>query len=124
MHLRGSFLLQGSSAPTVLRDGTNVVSTGKWFTVSRTSAGLYLVTIATGFPIPKVPFIITEVSQSATPTNHAFSCKVVGTWSSTTRTFNILIRKTTDGSASDGDVNDRVTFNVMGSYVGPGIDPA
>lgn len=126
MSMQGSFQLNTTNPPTVFRDGTNVASASKMFTVTRVSAGLYQVTFIAGFPLPALPFIAVKVAQGATPTNHAYATEVVGSWDPTTgnRKFRILIRKPTDGSATDGDAGDRVTFFVRGSFIGPGIDPA
>lgn len=126
MDMYGGFQLNGASAPTVFRDGTNVTSASKMFSVTRVSAGLYEITWIAGFPLPALPFIFPKVAQGATPTNHIYASEVKSTWDPSTgnRKFRILLRKTTDGSASDGDAGDRVSFYVCGSFIGPGIDPA
>lgn len=120
VHLRGSFQSTGA-APTVIRDGkTNM------FTVARTSAGLFTVTIAAGFPIPKL--LTTEsahLSSSATPTVIAQANIVVGSYSQSARTFQIVVYHTSGTpGVGDPDSGDRINFELVGSINSAGTDPA
>src|SRR3569833_458856 len=76
------FQLNGSSAPTVLRDGTKVATaSGKLFTVVRTSIGLYTITLDQKTPWPEVPFILPHIAQVPSPTNICQIKEVRGSYS-------------------------------------------
>jgi len=125
MVMAGGFQLNGSSAPTVLRDGTKVSSAQKMFTVSRVSAGLYTVTFIAGFPLPGLPFIDAKLSQAAAPTTPCKIHEVKGSWNASTRSFQVQIQTVgTTPAASDADAGDRVTFVVLGAVDSVGVDPA
>lgn len=121
----GGFQLNGSSAPTVLRDGTKVSSSQKMFTVSRVSAGLYTVTFNSGFPLPGLPFLDAKIEQVAAPVAPCKAHVVVGSWSLSTRSFQIqVLTNAGTPAASDGDAGDRLTFVMLGAIDSPGVDPA
>lgn len=119
-----SFQVNGASAPTVLRDGTDVsVATGKLFSVTRASAGLYTIALDSDTPWPTRPFLVATVDQAAAPTAQVEARVVVGSYNPSTKSFQVQLI-TAAGAASDGDAGDRVTVLVMGSYRTIGTDPA
>lgn len=121
------FQLNGAGAPTVLRDGTNIsTASGKLFTVSRVSAGLYTVTLS---PLtrawPVLPFVVPHIEQAAAPTAVCQVKYVKGSYSASAKTFQVQIQTVgTTPAASDGDAGDRVTILMMGGLGTSGIDPA
>ena len=121
----GGFQLNGASAPTVFRDGTKVSSAQKKFSVSRVSAGLYTVTFTGGYPLPTLPFIHPSLEQAAAPTADAYAFLVKGSWSTSTRSFQVQLQTVgTTPAATDADAGDRVTFLFLGSTSSAGTDPA
>lgn len=122
--LPGGFQLGASNS--VLRDGTNVsTASGKQFTVTKVSAGLYTVQFIAGFPIPERPFVFPSIHQAAAPTTPCKVHYVKGSWSQSTRSFQVQVMTVgTTPAASDGDAGDRIDFLVIGSILSVGTDPA
>lgn len=119
-----SWQVNGASAPTVLRDGTNVnTATGKMFSVTRVSAGLFTVTL-TKAPWPQRPFFYPTVEQGAAPTAAVRAHYVKNSWNATNRTFQVQVLTSSTNTASDGDAGDRVSVLLMGGLSSPGVDPA
>lgn len=116
---------QLGASNSVLRDGTNVASTGKMFTVTKVSTGLYTINLSTSTVWPTLPFILPVVEQAAAPTAPVTVHYVKGSYSKTARTFQVQVMTVgTTPAASDGDATDRVTILLSGGIGGPGIDPA
>lgn len=95
IHLYGSFQTNGSSAPTIMRDGNcrMIYGTGSLGSVVRTSKGLYTITLDTGFPIPAIPILMwvgnhVLSSPTAVSVNAYF---VDGSWNTATRSFQVLM---------------------------------
>lgn len=122
--MSGSFQLNGDQAPSVLRDGTKVSSAQKMFTVSRASEGLYTVTFNDGYPIPERPFLHPSIEQATDAVTVCIVEVVKNSWSKSTRSFQLLVRDLSDGTASDGNAGDRVTFLIIGAIDSVGVDPA
>lgn len=120
VRLFGAFRINGTSDPDTLRDGgSHIVS------VARVSAGLFRVTLDTGFPIPEIPVKMTaELEQAATPTNFCKAYVVRDTYSQANRQFDIQVRTCAANAASDADDNDIVCFELVGSISSAGTDPA
>lgn len=119
--LRGGF--QTGNPPTVFRDGTNVVSASKWFTVARTSIGLYAVTFQDNNVIPEIPFIQVAMSRAAGASVPNVASEVAGSWNQSARTFQIVVL-TAAGALTDGTAGERVTFQISGAFYSVGTDPA
>jgi hypothetical protein len=121
----GAFKTVTSGNPTVLRDGTKVSASQKMFSVTRNSAGLYTVTFASGFPLPRLPFIYATLHQAAAPTNDAVLHVVRDSWNTSTRSFQVQIQTNgTTPAATDGDAGDVVSFMLVGAIDSVGVDPA
>lgn len=118
-----SFQLNGASAPTVLRDGTAVASSRKMFTVARTSAGLYTLTLDSKSRWPVRPEVTVRIEQGATPTAQVLGHYVKGSYNATAKTLQVKVL-TTANVASDGDATDRVSVTIEGSLGTAGVDPA
>lgn len=119
-----SFQLNGASAPTVLRDGTAVASaTGKIFTVTRASAGLYTLTLERAV-WPERPFVHVALEQAAAPTAHCQAHYVRDSYSASTRSFQVAVRTCAANAASDADAGDRICVSISGGISSAGKDPA
>ncbi len=125
----GSFLVNGTSTPDGLRDGkTNA------FTVAYSSAGLFTVTLTGSHPLP-LRNVIEMATISPVDTSAVLVCTagvVEGSWSSITRTFQILCTLVGDTGASayfdpapsNPDDNCRISFFLKGSLSSAGTDAA
>lgn len=94
IHIYGSFQTNGSSAPTVIRDGNSrlITGAGSSGSVVRTSAGLYTVTMDGPCPIPSIllnAWVGNHCLSSPTSMFNAYF--VDGSYSTTTRSFQILV---------------------------------
>lgn len=118
---------QLGASNSVLRDGTNVTTaSGKMFTVTRVSAGLYTIgLLAARGAWPTLPFILPVVEQAAAPTVPISVHYVKGSYSASARTFQVQVMTIgTTPAASDGDATDRVTIFFLGGIGSTGVDPA
>lgn len=125
----GSFLVNGTSDPDGLRDGKTSL-----FTVERDSAGLFTVTIASGFPIPER--LVVQFAQCHPPSTTigvVSKCDIVeGSYSQSARTFQILCTTVADAAGSayadpaagDPIDNSRICFLLKGSIDSAGTDAA
>lgn len=119
------FQLNGAGAPTVLRDGTNVASAKKIFTVVRTSIGLYTVSLDNKSVWPVFPFIYAQLEQAAAPTAPCTAKYVVNSYNAVARTFQIQVQTIgTTPAASDADAGNRITCLIKGGTDSVGQDPA
>lgn len=83
VHIYGSFQTNGSSAPTVIRDGNArlIYGSGSLGSVVRTSAGLYTITFDSGFPMPPIPIIFNVSNHClANPTSLVTAYFVEGSY--------------------------------------------
>ena len=116
---------QLGASNSVLRDGTNVATaSGKMFTVTKTSTGLYTIALAQKTPWPELPFILPVLEQAAAPTSVCKVRYVKGSYSKSTRSFQVQVTLVSTGAASDGDAGDRCTIFLVGSITSVGTDPA
>lgn len=125
IRLLGGFEL--GNPPTVFRDGTNVASASKMFSVSHLGTGHYKVQFSTTdkYPIPKLPFILPHIEQAAEPVAPCTVHVVKGSWDQSARSFELQVLTVgTTPAVSDGDAGDRITFEVIGSIDSVGTDPA
>jgi hypothetical protein len=122
--LSGSFRIDGTDDPDVIRDGnTNMVES-----VERDSAGLFIVTLASGFPIPeRLRSWKISMARAAVPTQEISECfLVVDEYDHVERTFQIACVDGVDGSnaAVDPDDNDMIAWELVGSISSVGTDAA
>ncbi len=124
VRLHGSFRIDGTSDPDVIRDGNSACVSA----VDRESAGLFTVTFDDDFPIPEtLASWKVSMARGAVPTQEITECfLVVDTYSQSTRTFQIACVDGADGSnaAVDPDDNDMISFELVGSISSVGTDPA
>lgn len=124
LDMYGKFRINGISNPDNVRDGSSDYIS----TVVRTSAGLFTVTIATGFTIPdKLVYSCAHLQQAANPTVWSRAHIVRDSYSKVTRTFQVQVLKATAtadtaDAASDADDNDLVSFWLTGSIDSIGTD--
>jgi len=124
VRLCGSFRIDGTDDPDVIRDGnSNCIAS-----VGRDSAGLFTVTFDAGFPLPErlVSWKV-SIARAAVPTQEVTSCHlVVDTYSQSTRSFKIATVDGADGTdgAVDPDDNDMIAFELVGSINSAGTDAA
>jgi len=124
VRLHGSFRIDGTSNPDVIRDGNSAYVAS----VTRVSAGLFTVKFDKDFPIPE---ILTSwkisMARAAVPTQEITECNlVVDSYSMSARTFQVACVDGSDGSngAVDPDDNDMIGFELVGSISSVGTDPA
>jgi hypothetical protein len=88
IRLYGSFQANGTSDPDLLRDGKTALFTG-----ARTSAGLFTITFASGFPIPeRLVYESASLSCAATLALKAQQAHIVrASYSQTARTVQIVV---------------------------------
>lgn len=125
----GSFQANLDTTPDLVRDGKRAS-----FTVARTSAGLYTITFAAGFPIPqRLIYESASLSCAATLTAKAQQAHIVReSYSQSTRSFQIVIYTVgdvalsayADPAVSVPNDNDRINFELIGSISSAGTDPA
>lgn len=128
VRLCGSFRIDGTNDPDVIRDGNSDCVA----TVDRESAGLFTVTFAGGetnspyyFPIPeKLVSWKVSIAQAAGPTQPCEARYVVDSYSQTTRSFQIQCLDWEVPSAVDPDDNDMIAFELVGSIDSSGTDVA
>lgn len=124
VRLHGSFRIDGTNDPDVVRDGNSACVAS----VDRDSAGLFTVTFDDGFPIPET--LVSggaKLWRAAVPTQIVTECNlVVGSYSQSTRSFQIACVDGADGTnaAVDPDDNDMISFELVGSVSSVGTDPA
>ena len=123
--LIGGFRLNGTT-PDTLRDGTNAASSKKMFTVTHLGTGHYKVVFNDNVrPLPIHPVILPTIEQAAPATTKCTVHYVQGTWSASTRSFELEVETVgTTPAASDADVGNRIAFLIVGGYDGPAVDPA
>lgn len=124
IRLRGSFRIDSTNDPDVIRDGnTNMVES-----VERDSAGLFTVTFAAGFPIPlRLISGGCNLWRGAVPTQEISECHlVVDSYSQATRSFQVACVDGVDGSnaAVDPDDDDMIAWELVGSITSAGTDAA
>ena len=122
--LSGSFRIDGTDDPDVIRDGnTNMVES-----VVRDDVGYFIVTLASGFPIPEtLRSWKISLSRTAVPTQEISECfLIVDTYSQISRSFEIACVDGVDGSnaAVDPDDNDMISWELVGSTNSAGTDAA
>lgn len=122
VRIYGSFQTNAAAAPTVIRDGNSRIIAS----VVRTSAGLYTVTLDTGFPIPERLIAAgAHLHSSATPTIIAQANYVTASYSQSARTFQVVVYHTSGTpGVGDPDTGDRVSFELVGAIISSGTDPA
>jgi len=129
VHLRGSFAVNGTSTPDVLRDGKSALIKS----VARTSQGLFTVTLNDHGTLPSK--LITEAAWASpigTPVKVVVCGIVAGSYSQSARTFQIqtnVVASTgysayTDPVVDDPDDDSRINFHLVGSYSSAGTDAA
>lgn len=121
IRLLGSFRIDGTSNPDVVRDGnTNMITS-----VVRTSEGLFTVTLRTGFPIPKrLLYWNVHLAQAANPTVSVRAYMVVDSYSQAARSFQIQVGDFAGDEVIDPDDNDMIAFELVGSILTVGEDAA
>jgi hypothetical protein len=121
IRLLGSFRIDGTSDPDVIRDGnTNMITS-----VVRTSEGLFTVTFRSGFPLPaKLISWNVHVAQAANPTASVRAYYVRDSFSQTARTFQIQVGDFAGDEVIDPDDNDMIAFELVGSILSVGQDSA
>ncbi len=129
IEIMGSFLVNGTSTPDGLRDGKTAA-----FTVAYTSAGLFTVTLTGTHALPLRNVIeMASVSPVDATAVLAVTCGIVeGSYSSVTRTFQIICTLVADTgasayfdpTASNPDDNSRISFLLKGSLSSAGTDAA
>ncbi len=116
-----SFRTNVTAAPDQIRDG----KTGLVRSVTRTSAGLYQVTLRTDRPTV-TRYITAEASLTAplttAPTQAVDNVQVVDNWDPVAGTFSILVVH--DSTAVDPDDNTRINIHLVGSISSVGTDAA
>ena len=128
IRLFGSFGVDGSGDPEVIRDGKR-----NSFSVVHDGAGLYTVTFSGTHPVPEL--LITEDAwlSKAAVVAKAQTCNVVAdSWSQADREFQIVVVTVGDvaGSAyadpalSDPADGERINFELVGSISPAGTDAA
>ncbi len=125
----GSFLVNGTSAPDGLRDGKTAA-----FTVAYVTPGLFRVTLTGSHPLPLRNVIeMASISPVDAAAVLACTCGVVaGSYSSVTRTFDIICTLVGDTgasayfdpAASNPDDDSRISFFLKGSLSSAGTDAA
>lgn len=122
IRILGSFQTNAAAAPTVVRDGNSRIIAS----VVRTSAGLYTITLDAGFPVPQlITHAVAHLSSSATPTIVGQANYVTGSYSTATRSFQIVVYHTSGTpGVGDPDTGDRISFELVGAYISSGVDPA
>ena len=125
IRLFGSFLTNGVSNPTVIRDGnSNYIKS-----VAYVSAGLFTVTLEgdVSFPLPE-RFISTraDIEQAAAAAaGVTVNCRIVkGSYSQSARTFQVLCRVDSTGVAGNPETGDIISFELVGATDSAGTDPA
>jgi hypothetical protein len=129
IRLMGSFQINGTSTPDVIRDGKSALIKS----VVRDSAGLFTVTLNDHGTLPSL--MITErawASPKSSPVKVVDAGVVVGSYSQSTRSFQIqtnVIADTgassyTDPAVGDPDDNSRINFELVGSLTSAGTDAA
>lgn len=122
IRLCGSFQINGTSAPDVIRDGKSALIKS----VARDSAGVFTVTFNDYGTLPKR--LISELatlSTKAAPTKMCVASVVVDSYSQSTRSFKIVtIQMSGTEAVTDPDDNDRVNFELVGSLSSAGTDAA
>lgn len=129
VRLYGSFEVNGTTTPDLIRDGRK-----NSFTVSRVSAGLFEVTFSDDYVLPqRLIFEQATLSCAATLTAKAQGCYVVkDSYNYVTRKFRIVcytvgdvaLSAYTDPVVGDPNDNDRVNFELVGSISSAGTDLA
>lgn len=128
VRLHGSFQINGTTTPDVIRDGKSKLIKS----VSRDAAGKFTVTFNDHGVLPAL--LTSEratISTTNSPTKVCEARVVVGSYSQSSRSFQIVCIKTgtVGGSAAapvvdDPDDNDRVNFELVGSLTSAGKDAA
>lgn len=129
VRLGGSFVINGTSDPVVIRDGnSNAI-----LSVTRASAGLFTVkflgadnaTADQRFPIPSLPITWNiQLSQAAVPAQACEARLVKNSWSQSNRQFQIQCVDFEVPSAVDPDNGDVIAFEFVGCIDSSGTDPA
>jgi hypothetical protein len=121
IRLSGSFVVDGTDDPSVIRDGnSNCIES-----VEYVSAGLFTVTFADDFPIPEM--LITwrvDVMQTVAPSVFAKAHLVLDSYSQADRSFQIQCFDFATPSATNPDDGDMVCFELMGCIDSSGTDAA
>lgn len=125
----GSFQVNGTSDPDLIRDGKK-----NQITVVRSNTGLFTVTIGGEFPLPeRLVYEAAHLSCAAALTAKAQTCHIVrGSYSQAARTFQIVCYTVGDVAGSgyadpvvgDPNDNDRINFELIGSVTSAGVDAA
>jgi len=124
LDIHGMFRINSTSDPDNIRDGNSDMVAS----VGRGSAGLFTVTLASGFTLPeKLNYQSAEIAQAANPTVWSKAHIVKDSYSQVNRTFQIQVLKATASgdtadAASDADDNDQVSFWLRGSIDSIGTD--
>lgn len=118
IHLRGSFVINGTSNPTVWRDGKSALIKS----VVRNSAGLFTVTFNDYGNLP-AKLITERAALSPAATGTATLANVVNSsYSQSARTVQIVTSAA--GAAADPATGLRVSFELSGSTSSAGTDAA
>jgi hypothetical protein len=120
VRLGGSFRIDGTDDPDVLRTGNSGC-----FEVVRADTGLFTVTFTGDEPIPE---LLTnwkiDIAQTVTPSAFVKPHMVLDSYSQVTRSFQIQCFDFSTPSATDPDDNDMISFEITGAIDSSGTDPA
>jgi hypothetical protein len=121
VRLCGSFVVDGTDDPSVIRDGnSNCIES-----VEYVSAGLFTVTFLGGFPLPtKLVRASCDVMQSVAPSAFVKPHIVLDSYSAVTRSFQIQCFDFATPSATNPDDGDWVSFELVGAIDSAGTDAA
>ncbi len=130
VRLCGSFRVDGTSNPDVIRDGNS----GAIESVVLTSTGLFTVTLEGTWPIPQrlVSWNV-DCARGVAPTQPGEAHLVVDSYDQVTRSFAIQFTGPTDSAGADSnaaplalnpDDNDMICFELVGCIDSTGTDAA
>lgn len=119
VRLFGSFRVDGLNDPDVIRDGnTHMVES-----VERDGSGLYTVTLAPRFEIPKrLISARADVATAASPTLAGWAYFVVDSYSQATRSFQVAFYSYDNSQRDDPDDNVIFSWELIGSLSSIGTD--
>jgi hypothetical protein len=127
VRLTGSFTTNGTSDPTVIRDGNS----DSVLSVTYVSAGLFTVKFAGAvrvedqFPIPeKLVGYQVHISQGVAPTSSVRAYLVKNSYSQVTRSFQIQCQDLETPAATNPDTGDWISFELVGCIDQSGTDAA